>query len=86
VTSSLAQADGGARRRNRLFTSQEQGRKFFHRLVPGALLTLTDELYSSKIENKIEKRSAAVWRRLRFLRHRTRFEMQTILAGRIVGF
>jgi hypothetical protein len=48
----------------------------------GALLTLTDELYSSKIE----KRSATVWRRSKFLRHRTRFEMQTILAGRIVGF
>ncbi len=55
---------------------------FFTDCWPGALLALTDELYSSKIE----KRSATVWRRLRFLRHRTRFEMQTILAGRILFY
>ena len=47
-----------------------------------ALPTFNDELYSSNIE----KRSVPAFSGSSCLRHRTRFETKTILAGRIVGF
>ncbi len=52
MISSLAQADGGASRPNRLFTSWEQDSSFSTDSWPGALLRLNDELYSSKIEEQ----------------------------------